>query len=40
MTNPRSVLSGSYMVVIGIFLAIAGFLVLVSHIFRGRSMFY
>ena len=40
MTNPRSVLSGSYLVVIGIFLAIAGFLMLVSHVFRGRSMLY
>jgi len=40
MTNPRSVLSGSYLVVFGIFLAIAGFLMLVTHVFRGRSMFY
>jgi len=40
MTNPRSFLSGTYIVVIGIFLAIAGFLMLVSHVFRGRSMFY
>jgi hypothetical protein len=40
MTNPRSILSGSYVVVIGIFLAIAGFLMLVSQVFRGRSMLY
>lgn len=39
-TNPRSFLSGSYLVVLGVFLAMAGFLMLVTHIFRGRSMLY
>lgn len=40
MLNSESLISGTYLVVLGIFLAIAGFLVLVSQIFRGHSMFY
>ena len=40
MTNPRSILSGSYIVVIGVFLGIAGFLMLVSQVFRGSSVLY
>jgi len=38
--NPEGLISGSYLVVLGIFLAIAGFLVLVSQIFRGHSILY
>jgi hypothetical protein len=38
--NPESLISGTYLVVLGIFLAIAGFLVLVSQIFRGHSILY
>ena len=38
--NPEGLISGSYLVVLGIFRAIAGFLVLVSQIFRGRSILY
>jgi len=38
--NPECLISGSYLVVLGIFLAIAGFLVLVSQIFRGHSILY
>ena len=38
--NPESLISGTYLAVVGVFLAIAGFLMLVSHVFRGRSMFY
>jgi len=37
---PEDLISGSYLVVLGIFLALAGFLVLVSQIFRGRSILY
>ena len=37
---PEGIISGSYLVVLGIFLALAGFLVLVSQIFRGRSILY
>ena len=44
MTNhvlyPEGIISGSYLVVLGIFLALAGFLVLVSQIFRGHSILY
>ena len=38
--KPESLISGTYLVVLGIFLAIAGFLVLVSQIFRGHSILY
>jgi hypothetical protein len=34
--KPDSLISGTYLVVLGIFLAIAGFMVLVSQIFRGH----
>jgi len=37
---PEGLISGTYLVVLGIFLAIAGFLVLVSQIFRGHSILY
>jgi hypothetical protein len=37
---PEGIISGTYLVVLGIFLAIAGFLVLASQIFRGHSMLY
>jgi hypothetical membrane protein len=38
--NPESLISGTYLAVVGVFLAIAGFLVLVSQIFRGHSVLY
>lgn len=38
--DSEGLISGTYLVVLGIFLAIAGFLVLVSQIFRGHSMVY
>jgi uncharacterized membrane protein len=38
--KPDSLISGTYLVVLGIFLAIAGFLVLASQIFRGHSILY
>ena len=38
--HTEGLISGTYLVVLGIFLAIAGFLVLVSQIFRGHSMVY
>lgn len=38
--NSRSVISGIYLVVFGIFLAVAGFMVLVSQVFRGRSVVF
>jgi hypothetical protein len=38
--NPEGLISGSHLVVLGIFLAIAGFLMLVSQIFRGHSLLY
>jgi hypothetical protein len=37
--KPESLISGTYLVVLGIFLAIAGFLVLVSQIFRGHLLY-
>lgn len=39
VTMPEDPLSGSAFVVIGAFLGMAGFLVLVSHVFRGSSIF-
>jgi hypothetical protein len=36
----RSIISGVYLVVFGIFLAVAGFMVLVSQVFRGRSVIF
>ena len=38
--DSKGLISGTYLVVLGIFLTIAGFLVLVSQIFRGRSIVY
>lgn len=38
--NSKSLISGTYLAVVGVFLAIAGFLVLVSQIFRGHSVLY
>jgi hypothetical protein len=38
--NPESLISGTYLAVVGVFLAIAGFLVLVSQIFRCHSVLY
>jgi hypothetical protein len=38
--NSKDLLSGTYIVVVGTFLAIAGFLVMVSQIFRGHSVLY
>jgi hypothetical protein len=38
--NPERLISGTYLAVVGVFLAIAGFLVLVSQIFMGRSVLY
>ena len=40
LLNSRELISGVYFVVFGIFLAIAGFLVLVSQIFRGNSIVF
>ena len=38
--NSRDVLSGMYIVIFGVFLAVAGFMVLVSQVFRGRSIIF
>lgn len=38
--NSEDLISGTYIAVVGVFLAIAGFLVLVSQIFRGHSVLY
>ena len=38
--NPKDPLFGSYLVISSVFLGIAGFLVLVSQVFRGKSMVY
>ena len=38
--NSEDLISGTYLAVVGVFLAIAGFLVLVSQIFRGHSIVY
>lgn len=38
--NPKSLISGTYLAVVGVFLAISGFLILVSQIFRGHSVLY
>lgn len=38
--NSRDLLSGMYIVVFGVFLAVAGFMVLVSQVFRGRSIIF
>jgi Na+-driven multidrug efflux pump len=40
LLNPNNPLSGSYIVIFSVFLVIAGFLVLVSQIFRGKSVLY
>jgi hypothetical protein len=39
-SNPKDPLFGSYLVVFSVFLGIAGFLVLVSQVFRGKSLVY
>jgi hypothetical protein len=36
--NPNDPLFGSYLVIFSVFLGIAGFLVLVSQVFPGRSI--
>jgi hypothetical protein len=38
--NPKGPFFGSYLVVFSVFLGIAGFLVLVSQVFRGKSLVY
>lgn len=38
--NPEDLLSGTYIVVVGTFLTISGFLVMVSQVFRGHSVLY
>jgi hypothetical protein len=38
--NPKDPLFGSYLVIFSVFLGIAGFLVLVSQVFRGKSLVY
>jgi hypothetical protein len=38
--NPERLMSGTYIAVVGAFLAIAGFLVLMAQIFMGRSVLY
>ena len=38
--NPEDLISGTYLAVVGVFLAIAGFLVMVSQVFRGHSVLY
>ncbi|MGD9131657.1 MAG: hypothetical protein PVH73_08825 [Candidatus Bathyarchaeota archaeon] len=38
--NSKDLLSGTYIAVVGCFLAIAGFLVMVSQVFRGHSVIY
>ena len=40
LLNSRGLISGVYFVVLGIFLAVAGFMVLVSQVFRGKSVIY
>ena len=38
--NSEDLISGTYIAVVGVFLAIAGFLVMVSQVFRGHSVLY
>ena len=38
--NSEDLISGTYIAVVGTFLAIAGFLVMVSQVFRGHSVLY
>ena len=38
--NSEDLISGTYLAVVGVFLAIAGFLVMVSQVFRGHSVLY
>jgi hypothetical protein len=38
--NSEDLISGTYIAVVGAFLAIAGFLVMVSKVFRGHSVLY
>ena len=38
--NSEDLISGTYLAVVGTFLAIAGFLVMVSQVFRGHSVLY
>ena len=40
LLNSKGLISGVYLVIFGIFLVVAGFLVLASQIFRGRSVIY
>ena len=38
--NSEDLLSGTYIAVVGTFLTLAGFLVMVSQVFRGHSVLY
>lgn len=38
--NSAGLISGMYIVIFGVFLVLAGFLVLASQVFRGRSVIY
>jgi hypothetical protein len=38
--NPESLISGTFYVVVGIFLGIAGFLMLILHLFQRQSLSY
>jgi hypothetical protein len=38
--NPESLISGTYLVVIGIFVGIAGFLMLLLQMFQRQSLAY
>jgi protein-S-isoprenylcysteine O-methyltransferase Ste14 len=40
LMKPESLISGTYLVVVGIFLAIAGFLMLMLQMFQRHSLIY